>query len=127
MNQLSPGSWDSLAAKQAGKFSFPGWHFVIKVWEGRKEGTSQARVAYFGSILSSSRGQGASQSHPSPGSKQRKQLVLGSEPCQIWSVEICGLRAMGTLGESRVGLRNGRLAGRGLTLLDKPCQRSSSS
>lgn len=94
---------------------------------GRKEGTSQARVAYFGSILSSSCGQGESQSHPSPGSKQRKQLVLGSETCKIRSVEICELRAMGTLGESRVGLRNGRLAGQGLTWLDKPCQRSSSS
>lgn len=37
MNQLSPRSWDSLAAKEAGKFNFPGWYFVIKVWEGRKE------------------------------------------------------------------------------------------
>lgn len=41
MNQLSPWSWDSLAAKEAGKFSFPGWHFVIKVWEGRKEPVRQ--------------------------------------------------------------------------------------
>lgn len=63
------------------------------------------RVVYFGSVLSSSHGQGTSQGHLSPSSKQRKQLVLGSEACKSQSVEICGLQAMGTLEESRVGLR----------------------
>lgn len=75
MNQLSPGSWDFLAAKEAGKFSFPGWHLVIKMWEGRKE----AKVVHFGSILSSSHGQEAGQGHLFPSSKHRKQFVLGSE------------------------------------------------